>query len=78
MYWAQELAAQEADAELQAFFAPLAESLSDNEEKVVEELNSVQGRSVDLGGYFIADADRIREVMRPSATLNAVLASARA
>jgi isocitrate dehydrogenase len=78
MYWAQELAAQEADAELQAYFAPLAESLSDNEEKIVDELNSVQGRSVDLGGYFIADADRIREVMRPSATLNAVLASARA
>jgi isocitrate dehydrogenase len=76
MYWAQELAAQEADAELQAYFAPLARSLAENEEKIVDELNSVQGRSVDIGGYFIADAEKTREVMRPSTTLNAVLASA--
>jgi isocitrate dehydrogenase len=76
MYWAQALAEQEADAELQAYFAPLARSLTENEEKIVEELNSVQGKSVDIGGYFIADAEKTREVMRPSATLNAVLASA--
>jgi isocitrate dehydrogenase len=76
MYWAQELAAQEADAELQAYFAPLARSLAENEEKIVDELNSVQGRSVDIGGYFIADAEKTREVMRPSTTLNAVLPSA--
>jgi isocitrate dehydrogenase len=76
MYWAQELAAQETDAELQAYFTPLAKSLTDNEAKIVEELNSVQGKSVDLGGYYLADAKKTIEVMRPSATLNAVLKSA--
>ncbi len=76
MYWAQALAEQEADAELQAYFAPLAKSLADNEEKIVKELNSVQGKSVDIGGYFMADEQKTRAVMRPSATLNAVLASA--
>jgi len=76
MYWAQELAAQEADAELQAYFAPLAKALADNEEKIVEELNSVQGKSVDIGGYFLADPEKTKAVMRPSATLNEVLASA--
>jgi isocitrate dehydrogenase len=76
MYWAQELAAQEADAELQAHFGPLAQALAENEEKIVEELNSVQGRSVDIGGYYMADAEKTEAVMRPSATLNNVLASA--
>ena len=76
MYWAQELAAQEGDAELQAYFEPLAKSLKDNEEKIVEELNSVQGKSVDIGGYYLADPDKTKNVMRPSATLNAVLKSA--
>ena len=76
MYWAQALAEQETDAELQAYFAPLAKSLAENEEKIVEELNSVQGESVDIGGYFMADAEKTEVVMRPSATLNEVLASA--
>ncbi len=76
MYWAQALAEQTADADLQAYFAPLAKALADNEEKIVEELNSVQGKSVDIGGYFMADLEKIRAVMRPSATLNAVLAAA--
>ncbi|MCP4303260.1 MAG: NADP-dependent isocitrate dehydrogenase [Gammaproteobacteria bacterium] len=76
MYWAQALAEQEADDELQAYFAPLAKSLTENEAKIVEELNSVQGKRVGIGGYFIADAEKTREVMRPSATLNAVLAAA--
>ena len=75
MYWAQALVEQTADAELQAYFAPLAKALADNEEKIVEELNSVQGKSVDIGGYFMADAEKTKAVMRPSATLNAVLAS---
>jgi isocitrate dehydrogenase len=76
MYWAQALAEQTADADLQAYFAPLAKALTDNEEKIVEELNSVQGKSVDIGGYFMADLEKTRAVMRPSATLNAVLAAA--
>ncbi|MGI9234152.1 MAG: NADP-dependent isocitrate dehydrogenase [Woeseiaceae bacterium] len=75
MYWAQALAAQDADAELKAYFDPLAKTLTDNEEKIVEELNSVQGESVDIGGYYLADEEKTKAVMRPSATLNAVLAS---
>jgi len=76
MYWAQALAAQEADTELRAHFGPLAQALAENEEKIVEELNSVQGKAVDIGGYFKADAEKTRAVMRPSATLNSILASA--
>jgi len=75
LYWAQALAEQSADAELQAYFAPLAKRLADNEEKIVEELNSVQGQSVDIGGYFIPDEKKTEAVMRPSESLNAVLAS---
>jgi isocitrate dehydrogenase len=74
MYWAQELAAQKEDAELAAYFAPLAKSLTDNEQKIVAELAAVQGKRVDIGGYYKADAKKVEAVMRPSATLNAVLA----
>jgi len=77
LYWAQALAEQTADADLQAYFAPLAKSLADNEEKIVEELNSVQGQSVDIGGYYMADEQKTKAVMRPSETLNALLDSAR-
>ncbi|MBT8101639.1 MAG: NADP-dependent isocitrate dehydrogenase [Gammaproteobacteria bacterium] len=77
MYWAQALAEQTADADLQAYFAPLAKTLADNEEKIVDELNSVQGKSVDIGGYFMADPEMTKAVMRPSPTLNAVLAPAK-
>ena len=73
MYWAQALAEQTADAELQKHFAPLAKALADNEDKIVEELNSVQGKSVDIGGYYMPDAEKTEAVMRPSATLNSVL-----
>jgi isocitrate dehydrogenase len=76
MYWAQALAEQSDDTELQAYFAPLAKALTDNEEKIVEELNSVQGESVDIGGYFMADKEKTKAVMRPSATLNSALAAA--
>jgi isocitrate dehydrogenase len=76
LYWAEALAAQDADAELKEYFALLAKSLADNEEKIVEELNSVQGQSVEIGGYYLADADMTKAVMRPSATLNAILAAA--
>ena len=73
MYWAQALAEQTEDAELQAHFAPLAKVLADNEEKIVNELNSVQGKSVDIGGYYMPDGEMTEAVMRPSATLNTVL-----
>ena len=77
MYWAQELAAQTDDKELQAQFAPLAKSLTENEQKIVSELSSVQGKPVDIGGYYLADAEKTKAVMRPSATLNALLKAAR-
>ncbi len=74
MYWAQELAAQTEDLELQAKFKPLAEALARNEEKIVAELAAVQGSPADIGGYYLPDAKRCAAVMRPSATLNAALA----
>jgi len=77
MYWAQELAAQTEDRDLAAHFAPLASSLAANEQKIVDELDAVQGQPVDIGGYYLADPAKIKAVMRPSATLNAVLAAAR-
>jgi isocitrate dehydrogenase len=76
MYWAQALAAQTEDAGLQTHFARLAKTLTDNEEKIVAELKAVQGKPVDIGGYFLADAKKVDAVMRPSATFNAALAAA--
>jgi isocitrate dehydrogenase len=75
LYWAQALAAQTEDAELAAAFAPLAQRLAGDEEKIVGELNGVQGQPVDLGGYYYVDRAKADEVMRPSATFNAALAS---
>ncbi len=77
MYWAQELAAQTEDAELAAHFAKLAKSLTDSEAQIVAELKMVQGKPVDIGGYYKADSDKCKAVMRPSPTLNAALKAAR-
>jgi isocitrate dehydrogenase len=73
LYWAQELAAQKEDAELAAYFAPLAKTLTDNEQKIVAELIEVQGKPVDIGGYYKADDAKVKAVMRPSATFNSAL-----
>ena len=73
LYWAQELAAQTDDPELAVAFAPVAEALAEKEEAIVAELLSVQGEPVDIGGYYHPDATRVAEVMRPSATFNAVI-----
>ncbi|WP_042879639.1 NADP-dependent isocitrate dehydrogenase [Cupriavidus necator] len=73
MYWAQELATQSDDAELVAKFAPLAKTLTDNEQKIVGELAAVQGQPVDIGGYYQPDAAKLSAAMRPSQTLNAAL-----
>jgi isocitrate dehydrogenase len=78
MYWAQELVAQAEDAELSAQFAPLAKALTENEKKIVDELNAVQGKPVDIGGYFMPDKAKVAAIMRPSATFNAALASVKA
>jgi isocitrate dehydrogenase len=75
MYWAQELAAQTEDKDLAAKFAPLAKTLTENEKKIVDELNAVQGKSVDIGGYYMPDVKKVEAIMRPSATFNAALAS---
>ncbi|MBL8446246.1 MAG: NADP-dependent isocitrate dehydrogenase [Zoogloeaceae bacterium] len=77
MYWAQELAAQSEDVALAAHFAPLAKSLTESEAQIVAELKTVQGKPVDIGGYYKADPEKCKSVMRPSATLNAALTAAR-
>ncbi len=78
MYWAEALAAQTEDKELQAYFAPLAKSLQANEQKIVDEFKAVQGKPADIGGYFVIDSEKCKAVMRPSATFNAALKAARA
>jgi isocitrate dehydrogenase len=73
MYWAQALAAQDVDKDLQASFVPIAKQLAENEQVIVAELNNVQGTPADLGGYYRPDRQLTAKVMRPSATLNAVI-----
>jgi isocitrate dehydrogenase len=73
LYWAQALAAQDEDPELAARFAPLAERLGAEEETIVAELLAVQGKPVEISGYFHPDPELVTEAMRPSGTLNAVL-----
>ena len=73
MYWAQALAEQNENEELKAVFAPVAQQLADSEAKIIAELNEVQGRPVDIGGYYRPDKALVSKVMRPSATLNTVI-----
>jgi len=75
LYWAQELARQTEDADLAAAFRPLAEKLAAHEQEIVDQLVAVQGKPVDIGGYYFPDAEKVSAVMRPSATLNEALAS---
>src|SRR5262245_31004855 len=70
LYWAQALAAQNEDADLKKHFAPLAKTLADNEKKIVDELNAVQGKPADVGGYYACDPSKASAVMRPSRTFN--------
>jgi isocitrate dehydrogenase len=78
MYWAQALAAQTEDKELQAQFAPLAKTLAENEAQIVAELKEVQGKPADIGGYYLPDTAKTQAVMCPSATFNAALKAAQA
>jgi isocitrate dehydrogenase len=73
LYWAKALAAQSKDHDLQNRFAQVADNLADNEAKIVDELNSAQGRPVDLGGYFRPDREKTFRAMRPSQTFNAIV-----
>ncbi len=76
MYWAQALAEQDKNAELKTKFAKLAQQLVENEATILDELKAAQGSAVDIGGYYHADAEKTSHAMRPSATLNAAIASA--
>jgi isocitrate dehydrogenase len=73
LYWAQELAAQEEDAELAKEFSALADALVNNEKQIIAELSAVQGSPADLQGYYHAPMAIVEKVMRPSATLNALI-----
>lgn len=74
MYWAQALAAQTVDASLAARFAPVAKAMTEQEQTIVHELNSVQARAVDIGGYYRPDFAKASTALRPSATLNQAIA----
>ncbi len=73
LYWAQMLAAQSKDVEMQSRFAKVAKELEQNEAKIVKELLDAQGEPADLGGYYVFDEEKAQRVMRPSPTLNAII-----
>ena len=73
LYWAQALAEQTENSELQTSFKELAKSLTDNEEKIIEELSTVQGQPTEMGGYFMPDTQLVEKLMRPSGTLNHII-----
>ncbi len=73
LYWAQALAAQDKNAEIKARFADVARRLADNEAKINKEMNDIQGRIIDIGGYYRPDEEKVNRAMRPSATFNAVI-----
>ena len=75
MYWAKELAAQNDDQELKGKFASVAKELEANVDTILEELKAIKGKPVDLGGYYRPCADKVKAGMRPSATLNKILAT---
>jgi isocitrate dehydrogenase len=75
LYWAQALAAQTDDKELQAKFIPIANQLTENEARIDKELIAAQGKPVDIGGYYHPDETKTSRAMRPSATLNAIIDS---
>ena len=73
LYWAEALAKQNQDAELQARFTAVAHQLAANEDKIVQELIDAQGQPVDIGGYYLPNDDMTAKAMRPSATLNPII-----
>ncbi|MBC8288221.1 MAG: NADP-dependent isocitrate dehydrogenase [Nitrospinae bacterium] len=75
LYWAQELAKQNDDADLKAKFTPVAKELESNLDKITGELDAAQGKPKDIGGYFKPDAAKVAAAMRPSATFNAIIDS---
>lgn len=75
MFWAEALAEQTEDWDLKVQFDPVAKAMIENEAKIVGELNAAQGKPIDIGGYYRPDAEKASQAMRPSATLNSILAS---
>ena len=73
LYWAQELAKQTKDADLQTIFTPVATALKSNEAKIIEELNSIQGTAMNIDGYYAPESIKAQEAMRPSPALNAII-----
>ena len=73
LYWTQALASQDEDKELKEIFSPIAKELAENEQKILDELNSVQGSPVDLGGYYMPEAEKLEKAMRSSPTFNAII-----
>jgi len=78
LYWAQELAAQTDDPALREKFVPVAKELEANIEMILEEMKSVKGKSVDIGGYYRPDPEKVKAGMRPSAMFNKIMDSLRA
>ncbi len=76
-YWAEELANQDKDPELKAFFEKLSKQLEENKDKILEEMTVIQGHPADIGGYYHPPAEKVSKVMQPSETLNGILAEAR-
>ena len=74
-YWAQALAEQTKDTDLQERFTTIANELADNETKIVEELKAAQGTPMDIGGYFKPDTEKTTNAMRPSDTFNKIIDS---
>ena len=73
LYWAQELANQDKDDKLKAEFTPIAKYLADNENIILDELNSIQGKPVDIGGYYEPNETLVNQAMRPSKTFNSII-----
>jgi isocitrate dehydrogenase len=73
LYWAQELAAQSEDQQLKQQFTPIAQTLADNEQQIIEELSVVQGQAADIGGYYFPEVGLASNAMRPSSTLNSII-----
>ena len=73
LYWAKALAEQKQDIEMSKYFEKTAKSLEENQEKIIEELMTIQGKEVDLGGYYHTDPIKVRKIMRPSKTFNQII-----
>ena len=73
MYWAEALVNQTKDTELQQIFKPIAKSLKENETAIISELNSIQGKAMDIGGYYYPNDEQVFAAMRPNSLFNKVL-----